>query len=228
MAVKQTLLKGEIENQATRTIVSTLGVLVGVGSIDHGLLETVQGNRPTPGLIINALGPGYSWSAWKEGGEGAFTLIPNFLLTGLIATSLGLLMIFWAFRFLHRKHGPAGFFLLGVASFLTGGGIAQVVLFTIVWGFATRIRAPLSFSRWLIPPAMRPALGMIWPWTLMAAAVLFLVALEIAIFGYVPGISNQMQLLHICWTILGIALPFFFLSILSGFAHDIEKSPLSS
>jgi hypothetical protein len=215
----------QIENAATRTIVCTLGVLVGVGSIDHGLLETVQGNRPTPGLIINALGPGNSWSAWKEGGEGAFTLIPNFFVTGVIATSLGVLMVFWALRFLPLKHGPAGFLLLGVASFLTGGGIAQVVLFTIVWGFATRIRAPLKFSRWLIPPLIRPALGIIWPWTLTAATVLFLVALEIAIFGYVPGVSNQIQLLHICWTILGIALPFFFLSILSGFARDIEKNP---
>ncbi|MGB7984869.1 MAG: hypothetical protein WCF54_06890 [Terracidiphilus sp.] len=222
MTIKQSTLTARIENVATRIIVCTLGVLVGIGSIDHGLLETAQGNRPTPGLIINALGPGYSWSVWKEGGEGAFTLIPNFLVTGLIATSLGVLMIFWALCFLSRKHGPAGFLLLGIASFLTGGGIAQVVLFTIVWGFATRIHAPLRLTRRLIPPSIRPLLDMIWPWTLTAATILFLTALEIAIFGYVPGVSNQTHLLHICWTILGIALSLFFLSILSGFARDIE------
>jgi hypothetical protein len=209
-------------NAATRTVVSTLGILVGIGSIDHGLLETLQGYRPTPGLIINALGSGYRWTVWKEGGEGAFTLIPNFLVTGIIATLLGVLMILWALRFIHKKHGPAVFLLLGIASFLMGGGVAQIVLFTIVWGFATRIRSPLSFWRWLIPPPVRPALGCLWPWTLTAATILFLIALEIAIFGYVPGVTGQTELLHICWKILAVALMLYLMSILSGFAADIE------
>jgi hypothetical protein len=222
MEVKQDPLTPRIENGATRTIVTTLGVLVGIGSIDHGLLETLQGYRPTPGLIVNALGSGYSWTVWKQGGEGAFTLIPNFLVTGIIATLLGVLMILWALRFIQKEHGPAVFLLFGIASFLTGGGIAQIVLFTIVWGLATRIRSRLAFWRWLIPPPAWPVLGCLWPWTLTAATVFFLAALEIAIFGYVPGVSSQMQLLHICWTILGIALLFYMLSILSGFAYDIE------
>jgi len=222
MARKKDPYTPQIYNAATRTVVATLGVLVGIGSIDHGLLETLQGYRPTPGLIINALGSGYRWSAWTEGGEGAFTLIPNFLVTGIVATLLGVLMILWAIRSIQKKHGPSVFLLLGIASFLTGGGIAQIALFTIVWGFATRIRSPLAFWRWLIPPPVRPALGSLWPWTLAAATVLFLIALEIAIFGYVPGVTSQMQLLHICWTILGIALSFYILSIFSGFAHDIE------
>jgi hypothetical protein len=219
---KQFSWKLRIENAATRTVVSTLGVLVGIGSIDHGLLETLQGYRPTPGLIINALGSGYRWTVWKQGGEGAFTLIPNFLVTGILATLLGVVMILWALRFIQKKHGPAFFLLLGIASLLTGGGIAQIVLFTIVWGFATRIRSSLAFWHWLIPPPVRPALGCLWPWTLTVATILFLAALDIAIFGYVPGITSQTQLLHICWTLLPIALAFYFLSILSGFAHDIE------
>ena len=222
MANQQAPLTPRTENAATRTVVSTLGVLVGIGSIDHGFLETLQGYRPTPGLIVNALGSGYRWTVWKQGGEGAFTLIPNFLVTGIVATLLGVVMILWAIRSIHKKHGPAVFLLLGIASFLTGGGVAQVVLFTIVWGFATRIRSSLVFWRWFIPPPTRPALGCLWPWTLTAATVLFLVALEIAIFGYVPGVTGQTELLHICWTILGIALSFYILSILSGFAHDIE------
>ena len=195
MEARQDPLTLRIDNTATRIIVSSLGVLVGIGSIDHGLLETVQGSRPTPGLIVNALGSGYRWTVWKQGGEAAFTLIPNFLVTGIIAILLGVLMILWALRFIHMKHGPAIFLLLGIASFLTGGGIAQIVLFTIVWGLATRIRSPLTFWRWIIPPPARPALSCLWPWTLTTATVLFLAALEIAIFGYVPGVSSQIQLL---------------------------------
>src|ERR1017187_9571413 len=116
-------------NSATRSIACTLGVLVGIGSIDHGLFECLQGFHPTPGLIVNALGSGYRWTVWKQGGEGAFTLIPNFLVTGVVTSLLGLLMIAWSVRYIHSPHGPSVFLSLGVASFLTGGGVAQIVLF---------------------------------------------------------------------------------------------------
>jgi hypothetical protein len=112
--------------------------------------------------------------------------------------------------------------LFGVASFLTGGGVAQVVLFTLTWGVATRIRASLAFWRWFIPTPVRPPLGCLWPWTLGAASALFLAALEIAVFGYVPGVTEQTRLLHICWSILAVALALYLLSIFSGFARDIE------
>src|ERR1039457_7592922 len=85
-------------NSATCFIARTLGVLVGIGSIDHGLVECLQGFHPTPGLIVNALGSGYRWTVWKQCGEGAFTLIPNFLVTGVVTSLLGLLMIVWSLR----------------------------------------------------------------------------------------------------------------------------------
>lgn len=138
-------------NAATRVLASTLGVLVGIGSIEHGLLECLQGERPTPGLIVNALGPGYAWTVWKQGGEGAFTMLPTFLLSGIVASLTGVLIIVWALRFLPSRHGAIVFLVLGVVSFLTGGGVAQIVLFTLTWGVAARIRAPLKcgaqFSR---------------------------------------------------------------------------------
>jgi len=209
-------------NAATRAIASALGVLVGIGSIDHGVLECLQGSRPTPGLIVNALGPGYRWTAWKQGGEGALTLIPNFLMSGIIATLLGLLIIVWSLRFIESRRGPLVFLLLGVASFFTGGGVAQVVLFTLTWTVATRIHTSLDFWERLIPKSLRDTLGAVWRWTLAASIVLFLVALEIAVFGYVPGVSDQMELLHICWTILTLVLALFLISVISGFACDVE------
>ena len=44
---------------ATRLVVSSLGSLGGLISIEHGIFETVQGNIPTSGLIINAIAPGH-------------------------------------------------------------------------------------------------------------------------------------------------------------------------
>jgi hypothetical protein len=211
-----------IINAATHTIASTLGVLVGVGSIDHGILECLQGPRPTPRLIVSALEPGYSWTIWKQGGEGAFTLLPNFLASGIIASLLGVAMIIWALSHIESRHGPIVFLSLAMLSFLSGGGVAQIVLFTLTWGVATRIRGPLVFWRRLIPAAARPPLSRIWPWTLIAATALFLAALEIAIFGYVPGVVDQLRILHICWIILGVAVGLYLVSICSGFAEDID------
>ena len=209
-------------NSATCVIARTFGVLVGIGSIDHGLLECLQGFRPTPGLIVNALGPGYPWTVWKGGGEGAFTLIPNFLVTGIVATVLGLAMIGWSLRFLHSPRGPTVFLILGVASFATGGGVAQIVLFTLTWGVATRIRGSLELCGRIIPSTARPNIARLWPWVLGVSTLLFLLALEIAVFGYVPGVSNQTDLLHICWKILAAALVLYFVSIISGFANDLD------
>ena len=100
---------GAYYNRATRGVAATLGVLVGLGSINHGLLECLQGNRATPGRLIYALGPGYGWTVWKEGGEGAFTLIPNYLATGVVATLLGVVLIAWSLWGLQRRRGPAVF-----------------------------------------------------------------------------------------------------------------------
>jgi hypothetical protein len=134
------------------------------------------------------------------------------------------LIIVWSIRSMHSAHGPEVFLLLGIASFLTGGGVAQILLFTLTWAVGTRIRASLAFWRWLIPRSICPVFGRVWPWTLGASMVLFAVALEIAIFGYVPGVSEQAEILHICWKILAIVLTLFLISILSGFAGDIEAA----
>ncbi|MGB8261554.1 MAG: hypothetical protein WCE75_14430, partial [Terracidiphilus sp.] len=115
-------------NRATHLFTSTLGVLLGISSMDHGVLEMMQGNHPTPGYLIKALGPGHAWTVWTQGAEPAFTLAHNFLLTGALATLAGLLLAVWSARFLARRGGPAVFLLLSVFSYLVGGGLAQAFL----------------------------------------------------------------------------------------------------
>lgn len=148
---------------------------------------------------MNALGAGLSWSIWKHGGESAFALIPNFHIAGIIATLLGLVVIVWSIRFMQSQHGPTVFLSLGVASFLTGGGVEQILLFTLTWGVATRIGASPAFRRGLIPHSKRKPASRMWPWTLGTSTILFVAALEIAMVGYVPGVWSQIEILHICW-----------------------------
>jgi len=214
------------QNTATRAVASTLGILLGLSSINHGLLETLQGNHPTSGFFVKALGPGRSWTVWAHGSEPAFTLVHNFLLTGVLATIAGLLLIIWSLRFIHRRQGATIFLLLSVTSFLVGGGLAQFLLFTFNWAVATRVSASLAFWRWCMPSPVRRVLGRFWRWALAAEVVFFLAALQIATFGYFPVLPRDTQVLHRALIQLGSAIILAFLfSIICAFAYDIEARP---
>lgn len=50
----------------------------------------------------------------------------------------------------------------------------------------------------------------------------FIIALEISIFGYFPGVDDPEVKLAICWGLLGLAWVLIQASYISGFVHDIE------
>jgi hypothetical protein len=72
---------------ATRIIMTTIGVIFGIGGMNHGPFEFLQGNTPTNGLIIQAIGPEQRF--WPLGTEEAFTIVPNYMITGLLAMMVG-------------------------------------------------------------------------------------------------------------------------------------------
>src|SRR5665647_3398303 len=144
---------------ATRTIASALGVFAGLSGLDHGLFEALQGNAPTPGLIVQSIGP--AQRMWVYGTEEAFTLVPNFLVTGILAMTVGTLVIVWSIGFIDRKDGSRVFLLLA--------------------------------------------------------------ALEIAIAGVVPGVTDPAQARLICWSALGLMLAMLLLAVVAGSAHDAER-----
>lgn len=78
-------------NRATRITVATLGIVFAVSGLSHGFFEVLQGNTPTEGMFISAIGEAHRM--WPHGNEYAFTLIPNFLVTGIVAMLIGLLII---------------------------------------------------------------------------------------------------------------------------------------
>jgi hypothetical protein len=208
-------------NHATRTIAATLGVIFAISGMSHGLFEIFQGNTPTNGVIIEAISE--SMRQWPHGNEMAFTLMPTFLIAGIASIAVGLAIIVWSLRYLHTRHGATVYLLLFVLLFLVGGGIAQIVFFTVGWAFATRIHKPLTWWRKVLPESVRGTLARVWPWTLAVGSLLFLFALEIAIFGYVPGVDDADQRLSVVFASLGIALILIILSFVSGFADDIQR-----
>lgn len=210
-------------NRATKTIVATISVILAIAGLDHGIFEILQGNAPTGGLIIQAIGPDHQM--WQYGTEEAFTLLPTYLSTGLVAVSLSLALIVWSLGYLHTRRGATVLGLLFVGLFLFGGGIAAQVMFApFVWAAATRIHKPLTWWRQVLPADICPVLAKLWPFTLALGSFSFLIGLFIAITGYVPGQSDPEIIINICWAFIFIGgLGLYLLTFVSGFAHDVEK-----
>jgi hypothetical protein len=207
-------------NRATRTIVSTVGFMLGIAGVNHGFFEALQGNRPTNGLIIHAIGEAHRM--WVHGTEDAFTIVPNFLITGVLAMVVGLAVILWSVGFVHKRHGPTIFIFLFALLFLVGGGIGQVAFFLPAWAVSTRIGKPLTWWRKTLPQNVRRALATVWGGSLIVAVLFFLSALEIAVFGFVPGVGDPDVALAVCWSLLLAGLTTLVLTFVAGFAHDIE------
>jgi peptidoglycan/LPS O-acetylase OafA/YrhL len=185
---------------ATKAVAAALGVCVGLSGLDHGLFEALRGNTPTPGLIVQAIGP--AQRMWTYGTEETFTLVPNFLLTGLLAMVVGLLTTIWSVHYLGRPNGSRILLLLGGLMFLVGGGIGMLVFLLPGWLVARRIHRPLTWAPSRLPATVGRALSRTWPAFVVAGMALYAFALEVSIVGFVPGVSDPDQALAICWLAL--------------------------
>ncbi len=212
-------------NQTTKIITSYLGALIGLSGMNHGLFEALQGFKPADGLIIQAIGPANRF--WEHGTEEAFTIIPNFLITGILALLVGAAVIVWSVGFMSRKHSSAVFLLLCIMLFLVGGGIGQIVFFTVIGLAATRIHRPLTWWKKILPVRIRRGLSRVWPVSLTVGIASFLIAIEIAIFGAAPGVGDPEQRLYLCWSLLGFSLLLFLATFVAGFAKDISDQEAS-
>ena len=208
-------------NSATKTTTIMLGIALAVAGMHHGVLEILQGNRPTNGVFIMAVARGQLM--WTEGTEGALTLIPNFLATGIATVLVATAIVTWLLLFLGRRHGPLGFLCLFILLTLVGGGIGHVAFFVPVWAYATRIRKPLAGWRKLLPSPVRPALSRLWTLVLALTTAAFIIALEISIFGIVAGLGEANTVLWICWAFLGASWLLLHLAYACAAAFDIER-----
>jgi hypothetical protein len=212
----------KIYNRATRVVASILGALVGLAGIDHGIFEILQGHIAPSSLLIAAIGPAQRF--WSYGEETALTIIPSFLLSGILAVILGILVIVWAIGFIDRKHGAGILMLLSIALFLVGGGFAPIFMAVIASLTATRINKPLKFWRKVLPGGVRAFLGKIWLVVLVAFLLIFVFSVVTAIFGWPLTVffDDETAFEHlnsISLVIVGMML----LSSLTGVAHDIQE-----
>jgi len=207
---------------ATRITATTIGVFFGLFSgVNHGLFEILQGNTPTNGLLIHAIGDAQRF--WPLGTEDAFTLVPNFLITGILSVVVGLAIIIWSIWFLPGKHGPAVFLGLFILSFLVGGGIGQVAFFIPAWAFATRMGKPLNGWRKVLPHSAWGVLSKMWGITLVIATISMLIGLEMAIFGIFPGLTDPQNIQDTAMLFVLTAAVLYVVTFIAGFGHNLRK-----
>lgn len=209
------------DRSATRTIATTVGVLFGIAGFNHGFFEFLQGNKPTGGLIIQAIGEGQRF--WVLGTEEAFTIIPNFLISGVLSMALGVAIVIWSVWFLETKRGTAVFLGLFILLFLFGGGIGQLAFFIPAWAFATRMNKPLTWWRKVLPRCSWPFLSKLWPVTLGLASTAILIGLEMAIFGYFPGMTQPETIQNTAMLFVFSSAVLFVVSFIAGFGHELQR-----
>lgn len=206
---------------AIQVIATTVGVIFGLSGFNHGLFEFLQGNKPTGTLVIRAIGEGQRF--WPLGTEEAFTIVPNFLVTGLLSMIVGLVIVVWSLRFLGTERGPTVFLILFVLLFLVGGGIGQIAFFIPAWAFVRRMDGPLARWRKTLPRRWLPVLSRIWLPLLVLASVFILVGLEIAIFGYIPGMTEPERIQNTAMLLVLSSALMYLAAFVAGIAYEIRR-----
>jgi len=119
----------------TRAAASIIGIFAGLGGAFHGPGEILQGNIAPSGIVIEA---------WPDltvlAGEPAMTIVPNFLVTGVLTIICGLIVAVWSAKFVQRKNGGLVLVLLSIMMLLVGGGLFPPVFGVVAGIIGTRIK----------------------------------------------------------------------------------------
>lgn len=201
---------------ATRVLASTFGTIWALAGIEHGIGEVLQGSVAPSAVMF----PSWPDSAFFRSlnGEPAMTVIPNLLITGILAILFSLALLVWAILFVQRKNGGLVMILLSIGMLLVGGGIFPPLLGIIIGAVATRIHAPASSKTHRFGGFQR-FLAKLWPWSFAVCIIAWLSMFPgLAFLGYFFGVNNPMVIL----VILLFALVALILTVFSGFAYDIQ------
>jgi hypothetical protein len=210
-----------IVKSATRVLVSRLGTLAGLAGVEHGVGEMLQGNVAPDGMMIVA------WPEWELfrilAGEPAFTIIPNLLVTGLLAILASLAYIAWATVLVERKNSSLLLLLLSVAMFLVGAGYGSALLALIVGLVATRLNARPGWWHEHLPAGIRKASAVSWPLANVACVMAWLLLMPGSIIlALVFGTDNVAPAVY---AFILAAFGTLLLAVFTGLAHDSQVAP---
>ena len=127
--------------RTSRVAASIIGIIAGFIGAEHGYYEILQRDKTLNGFVFDAISgtsfsnlPTSQWTGWP-----AMTLVQNFLITGIIAILVSLVVIAWSAIFIQRKNGGLTLILLSILMLLVGGGFIPP-LFRIIAGVISTYR----------------------------------------------------------------------------------------
>jgi hypothetical protein len=125
-------------NRAARTsrvAASAIGMIAGFIGVEHGYYEILQRGRALNGILFDAISgtsfsslPTSQWTGWP-----AMTLVQSFLITGILAILVSLVVMVWAAVFVQRENGGLTLVLLSILLLPVGGGFIPP-LFGVIAG----------------------------------------------------------------------------------------------
>ena len=136
--------------RAARQVALVFGIFAGGASIEHGVFEVLQGNTVPSGVMIASIGPPCQPDQVWNACEPAMTILPNFLITGILAILIGILTLIWAAAFVHKKRGGLVLIGLSILMLLFGGGIFPPLIGLIGVGVLWYTRRQNEEPRFLV------------------------------------------------------------------------------
>lgn len=197
---------------ATKTVAAWFGVVAGIGGLEHGYFEILQGNNKPQGLMITSIGPPCVPEEVWNTCEPAMTIIPSFLISGILSVLLGLLILAWSAGFIQRKNGGMVLILLSAALLLFGGGIFPPLIGMVGGAAGLKINKPIGGKQANGP--LRAA-AKLWSWPLVIFVVWVLGQFPVGYFfnDFLQSIMGFGLLLIL------VMLP---VSVYSAYGHDVQ------
>jgi hypothetical protein len=202
---------------ATRVFASTFGAIMALAGIEHGIGEILQGYVAPSGIMIPSWPESESFRSLS--GEPAMTIIPNLLITGILAVLVSLALLIWSVLFVQRKYGGWVMVFLSIAMLLVGGGIFPPVLGILIGLVATRMHTPKIPSKAPRSNGFQRFLAKLWPWSYAACLIGWL-----CLMPGVPLLDTffvgdiTMIILVILFFVLGTLVT----TVVTGFARDYQ------
>lgn len=195
--------------KAARIVATALGIFAAIGGLEHGYFEVLQGHVRPESLMIASIGPPCDPERVWHACEPAMTIVPSFLVSGILTLIFSLILLVWSPAFVHRKRGGLVQILLSIGLLLVGGGIFPPVIGIIGGAIGTRINVPVTRR----PASVSRFLARLWPWPLI---LFFSWALLQFPVGYLFNEFMMTTGFFVPLLILGLMV----LTILSALAYD--------
>ena len=192
-----------------RIVASSFGVVAGLAGIEHGYFEILQGNNPPDSLMFASMGPPC---------EPAMTIVPSFLITGVLAIVFSVIIVIWSVAFVQRKYGSLVLMLLCIPQLLFGGGIFPPVIGFIGGLVGTRMNAPLTWWRARLSGNTLRALAGLWP-------LVILLAWALAGQWIVGHFFNDFMVEN-GWLVPILVIGLLVIAVVAGFARAAQDKPI--